>query len=476
MTGARPNVLLVVMDTARADAFEPYGAPRGSSPTVADMAASGRAHEMFAPACWTIPSHASLFSGLLSRSAGFGAPARTHADFKAAGDRIADRWLPSVLRTQGYETHGVSANVWISKFSGFDRGFDEFNSITGARAIHIASSSTKDRLAWAVQALRARVDDGATAVEEMVRGWAGSRSRQPFFWFVNLVECHSPYLPPKPYNQLGGFARIKAAREAQRYLNTDAIWKGLCGGTEAPRSAIARMRSLYAASIALMDDWLARVLGTLDRAGVLDETIVIVTSDHGENLGENDLIGHGFSLDNRLLKVPFVYRGPAAELPSPIASLVDVPAWLAASLGLREHPWGEVPSDRRAVVAQFDGPVERDDQRAREAIDTWGLGQEALSRLTTSFVCATDGRVKLLRRGDGDALVDLEADPLERAPVPVDHEPGSPFRAQLGPLRAALDEAAAAAVPGVLGTDDEVPASSEEQERLEAQLKLLGYL
>ena len=127
---------------------------------------------------------------------------------------------------------------------------------------------------------------------------------------MNLVECHSPYLPPWPYDDLGPIDRLRAAEEARRHLTLSGIWKACAGGFDVAPAALERMRHLYARSVRLMDDWLRDLLDDLDRRGILDRTLVIVTSDHGENFGEGGLMGHAFSLDQRLLRVPLVIAGP----------------------------------------------------------------------------------------------------------------------------------------------------------------------
>ena len=112
----RPNLVLVVFDTARADAFEPYGAPAGSSPAVAQLAASGVAHQhTYSTASWTAPSHGSMFSGQLPRSAGMGhVGGTTPKAMQAAMGENAGVLLPNVLRAAGYATLGVSTNLWVS--------------------------------------------------------------------------------------------------------------------------------------------------------------------------------------------------------------------------------------------------------------------------------------------------------------------------------------------------------------------------
>lgn len=470
----RPNIVLVVMDTARADAFEPFGAPAGATPVLSQMTAEGCARTVIAPACWTVPSHAGLFSGLPYREAGFGWPAATHADYRAAGDRLAERWLPNVLRSEGYATAGSSANMWISDWGGWNRGFDQWVQVTSGRSLHGDGMSLRQRAAWARQAAAAQLDDGLSEMQKTYERWLARREgNRPFFWFFNLVECHSPYLPPKPYSPLGPFGRVRAGEDALKYLNFNAIWRGLCSHTDAPPGALERMRKLYQAAVTMMDAWVGRLLETLDSAGVIDETIIVVTSDHGENLGENGLLGHGFSLDNRLIRVPLISRGTTA-LEGAVASLCDVPAWLADSAELRGHPWSV--GDGQVAVAQFDAPAGPEDPRSVETIRVWGLGEDAHRRLTTSFACAVSERTKVFRRPDREELVDLEADPLETAPMSIDPQLEVKWRTELSHARAALDRARERECPGVVSTQEENMRSQDELEAMESQMKLLGYL
>src|SRR5439155_5250138 len=298
---------------------------------------------------------------------------------------------------------------------------------------------------WYHEALRARLDDGAGELERRLEHWLSDHPRRPFFCFVNLVECHSPYLPPRPYDDLAARDRLRAAREARRYLTFSSIWKCATGGFDVPDEAIARMRHLYAASVRQLDAWLARVLGALSRHGLLDETQVVVTSDHGENLGDGRMLSHAFSLDDRLLRVPLVTAGPH-DLPAKgLRTLQAVPRWLADVAGVEAHPFPSPDGDGNIPVAQFDAPLEPDDQRVREAIQAWGidghLAGEVARRLTTSFACATDGSIKLVRRLGREELFDLAVDPLEERPTVVGPEQERAYDSRLGPLRAALDRA-----------------------------------
>ena len=467
----RPNVLLIVFDTARADAFEPYGAQAGSSPVVADLARRGRAlPRRFAPACWTVPSHASLFTGLLPRANGLvRAPGGRPAGCRPVLEAQQDRLLPQVFRRSGYRTGAISTNLWLTERSGFDLGFDEFAAVDTQRQAALHLDDFRSRVRWGIEAVRASADDGAGEAGRILGRWVGRGDEQPFFYFLNLIECHSPYLPPSPFNSLGPLGRWRAADEARRHLTLDAIWRACAGGYDVPEEAIARMRTLYADAVRLLDNWLGSVLEVLDRARVLDETLVLVTSDHGENLGEGGLMGHAFSLDQRLLHLPCVSAGPGALESEAAHSLAELPRLLAEATGIERHPWrNDVPTG--VAVAQFDPPAGRDDPRTREAVEHWGLGEEALDRITTPFSVATDGRWKLLRSPRGEVAYDLRKDPLEESPLRPEAADGD-----VGPLRAALDHPGSNAVWGQEPTEPSEDGSDEESE-LEERMRLLGYL
>src|SRR5215210_3937390 len=240
------NVLLLVMDTARADAFEPYGAKPGSTPAVAQLARAGAAADRaLATASWTLPSHASMFSGLMPRALGLGqAPGGSPAGAKPLMEAQEHRLLPAVLRAAGWDTRAVSTNLWVSPHAGFGTGFDRFELVhAGARQERVERSTTRGRVVWAYEGLRAGADDGAAQAEDLLKGWTGELPRdRPFFWFVNLVECHSPYLPPKPYNDLGALDRLRAADEARRHLSLEAIWRSCLMDFDVPSEALERMR------------------------------------------------------------------------------------------------------------------------------------------------------------------------------------------------------------------------------------------
>jgi arylsulfatase A-like enzyme len=492
-----PNILVVVLDTARADAVEPYSRAAGRTPAVAELARRGSAlPHAYATASWTLPSHASLFSGLLPRALGLGqAPGGTPQSARPVLEALADRLLPEVLRRSGYRTQCVTTNLWVSQHAGFDIGFDDFEFLNRSRQALLDAGEGLNagaRLRWTREALRAETDDGAAEAGRVLRAWIGDWSGTPTFWFVNLIECHSPYLPPRPWNDLPPWDRLRAAREARRHLSFEAICRTCAGPFDVPDGALERMRHLYGRAVGYMDRWLADVLAALDQKGILEETLVIVTSDHGENFGENGLLAHAFSIDERLIHVPLVMAGPGAIQSEQAVSLAALPRMIAAAAGIEDHPWPAEELPQGVAVAQFDPLAGPDDQRIKAVVEEWGFGREGIERMTPTIVAATDGRQKLSIRNGSELLYDLDADPLEEAP-------GSPFGGRLRPppngvlagpsarkqaagaggslavLRAALEHPAATArapAPSPAGAE---PAP-EELDRLERQMKLLGYM
>jgi arylsulfatase A-like enzyme len=467
-----PNIVLIVMDTARADAFEPWGAHLGASPTIADLARRGQSlGRVRSTANWTVPGHASMFSGELPRTLGLGIVENWSSAPAIAAAR--DKWLPEVLRRHGYATSAVSANLWISKHGGFDLGFDRFESVVSPRHQTMGNTGLRARLGWAHEGARARADDGAGQAEAILAGWLDHDAHRPFFWFVNLTECHSPYLPPRPYNDLGLLRRIHAADQARGNLTLEAIWKTSLGGRTMNAETLDRMRHLYQRSVLAMDDWVGRLLARLETHGLIDDTIVIVTSDHGENFGEGGLIGHCFSLDDRLLHVPFVSSHPGFADPS-MSSLSELPGTIARSADITGHPWDRPVAPSGVAVAQMEAVSSR--ARVEEIVGAWGLDDEAIDLMTTSFTCATEGTFKLVRRDDGlEHLYQLDLDPLESSPIALNGRLPDAATHTVTVLRSAID-AAAASVSRTVRHAADLGLDESEVERIERKMRELGYL
>jgi hypothetical protein len=477
MTGptARPNVVFLVLDALRADSVEPFGAPAGASPALAALADDGIAVPgVRSAAVWTLPSHAAMFTGELPRSLGLGqAPNETPQSAAPVVRGQRERLLADVLRRAGYATRGVTTNVWAGKASGFDTGFEEFVELHTSRYQELGGG-LKQRLRWNWEGVRARHDDGAAQAEAVMSTWLDGLDDRPFFWFVNLVECHSPYLPPRPYQGLPLLQRLLAADEAQRYLNFETVLLTGLGMKTVPAGALARMKRLYAASLRYVDAWVGRLIESLRRRALLEDTLVVVCADHGENFGDGGLISHTLSLDDRLLRVPFIAAGPGAESFGDIRSLRELPRRIGAIVGIDGHPWGDGLT-AGLPVSQWD-PFVLSPERLAELTRQWQLDEEAVRRLGLPLTSAVSGHLKLVRGADDDdeVLYDLDADPLEVAPLREEGAKAARAGEMLAALRAAVHHPAAQATADVTAAADELPEA--EAAAIERKMRLLGYL
>jgi arylsulfatase A-like enzyme len=472
--GERPNILLLVLDALRADQVEPYGAPLGASTTLAALAREGAAiPEVRSTATWTLPSHLAMFTGELARSLGLGqAPSETVQSAAPVVRAQRDRLLAEVLRQAGYETRGVTANGWLGTRSGFSTGFEHFTDLRTGRHGELGGPLAH-RLRWAWEGMRARADDGAAEAQTILRQWIPELRRKPFFWFVNLVECHSPYLPPKRYAPLSPFTRALVADEAFRYLTYDGLFLACLGKRTVPAGAVKRMRRMYRGAVRYVDDWLARLLESLSHAGVLDKTLIVVCSDHGENFGTRGLMGHGISLDDRLLRVPFIVAGPGSTAFDGMRSLAELPSRIASAVQLEGHPWSDgLPAG--LPVAQWD-PFELTEERRERLVREWDLNEEDFEKLTSPLTCAVSGQLKLVRGAspEDESLYDLDVDPLELAPLRGQALEAYPDET-LGALRAAVNHplVQSTAAPG----EPADPVTADEVADIEHRMRLMGYM
>jgi arylsulfatase A-like enzyme len=352
----RPNILLIVLDTQRADRLSCYWseAERArqlpTSPNLDRLAAESTLFERaIAPAQWTIPSHASLFTGEYPS---------THQTVQA--DLELSPALPTLaelLQLSGYTTVGFCNNplVGILK-NGLRRGFETFYNYGGALPTRppegnplpaplnrwlAAYTQFWRRLSYPVQNAFARSDTlfqlalhpwfaslwtrllnfkGNTAasiadlnryLQQMARRRSDPGAR-PFFCFVNLMEPHLPYWPPEPFVQKYApyFKSNREARDFLRQYNAQPYrWMAPLPQPLSPLQAQV-LRDIYDAEVAYQDHLLGSVFDTLRHTGLEQNTLVAIVADHGEGLGEHDFVGHAFVVYEELIRVPLILRYP----------------------------------------------------------------------------------------------------------------------------------------------------------------------
>ena len=429
-----PHVLLLVVDTVRAD-MAGLGAPgRSTMPALQEFARAAAVYpDAFTTAPWTPPAHASLFTGAWVWRHGCG----------GGGQRL-DAGLPTLaerLAAAGYATGAVSANAWLGPGSGFERGFSRFvkawqlvdrgGDLAGVRRAGRASGRTD--LAEAVRRARAggltatgvnglhhllwrrhgRLGGGRVARRSVEVARELAAGGRPVFLFVNFLDAHLPYRAPRRYRRAVLGRRAGPARR----VNQDP-WGFVAGAVRMTGDDLELLRGLYAAELAHVNDRARQLLDGVDRVLGLDDTLVVVVSDHGEHLGEHGLMDHQYSLSETLLRVPLAVRWPGrahAGVHPGLRQLVDVaPTVLdAAGLPVPEEPGLGRPLGEPArswALAEYPEPQPSMAAHARRGdAAPFRRFDRALRALRLA-----DGR-KVVTGSDGSlALYDLASDPGER--------------------------------------------------------------
>ena len=315
------NVLFVVLDTVRKDRLEPYGYERETTPELSRFAEEATVFESaVAPAPWTLPVHASLFTGRY--------PSQHGAD---QGSPYLDdeTTLASTLSAAGYDTACYSSNAWITPYTGLTDGFGHQDSffevlpgdvLSGPLASAWQTVNDNDYLRDLASKL---VHLGAMAHSKLASG-EGADSKTPsvidrtrsfiddsesddgWFAFVNLMDAHLPYYPPEEYREefAPGVDPDDVCQNSKEFNS---------GARDIDDDEWEDIRGLYDAEIAHMDAELGRLFDWLRETGQWEETTVVVAADHGELHGEHDLYGHEFALYDQLINVPLLVKHPDLE-------------------------------------------------------------------------------------------------------------------------------------------------------------------
>ncbi len=283
--GPRPNLVLITLDTLRADRLGVYGYERETSPVLDSIARRGvRFDDAIAQATTTPPSHASILTGLN--------PAR-HGLRKLYGQRLPDanETLAEILRAEGYSTAAFVSAVPLRHLVGLDQGFDVYND------------------EWESDAGERSHDRGAALTNARVRNWLESAPPAPVFLWVHYFDPHHPYFPPEEYRKR--FGAEKANRDFLPIPRNTNRWRSGDRLVRRPNEKAARrMSDLYDGEIAYLDEALGELLESLRTAGILANAVVAYVGDHGEHLGENGYwFGHWDVLDETA-RVPMVIAHP----------------------------------------------------------------------------------------------------------------------------------------------------------------------
>jgi arylsulfatase A-like enzyme len=338
----QPDIILIVLDTLRRDHLSSYGEPRALSPAFDRFSEGGVLFERaISPAQWTIPAHTSIFTGLYPTSHQV---TQSYSQIPAQIPTLAE-----ILRVNGYQTMGFSNNPLVGILNnGLTRGFDHFFNYAGA-APNRPQDMTRPKLqrtvanSWGkfarmVSQQFAKSDDlfrvslhplltpiwtrginykGHTihSVDDMIASFKAHRQTrtQPRFTFFNLMGAHLPYRPPRDFLREVA-PDVYHDRSAYRWMgrfNADAVrW---ASPTDNPLTEEEHhiLDAFYSAEIAYQDYHLGRLLDSIQQAGALADSVVVIMADHGEGHGDHDFAGHSFVVYQELVHVPLLIHYPA---------------------------------------------------------------------------------------------------------------------------------------------------------------------
>jgi arylsulfatase A-like enzyme len=302
---ARPDILLVSLDTVRADALSPWDATR-RTPAVARLAAEGAVFDQaVATAPLTEPSHLAMLSGL--------APHRTGLVANGTDVPPGVRLVPEVLGANGWSTAAFVSGFPLHGRYGWTRGFDVYDDDFGVYpGLHrLSLVKAWDQVALPAHALRERRGDRAV---DRALAWL-DRQDGPWFVLLHLFDPHGPYEPPPP------FAPARAPTAGGPPLALPASWPARTRAV----TDVAWLTEAYHGEVRFADAQVGRVLDRLAARGRLDRTIVVLVGDHGESLGEHGyLFDHGDDLFDPSLRVPLVVRAPS-RVPAGVRVACQVP-------------------------------------------------------------------------------------------------------------------------------------------------------
>jgi arylsulfatase A-like enzyme len=414
------NVILISIDTLRADHLGCYGHPLPTSPNLDAFAAEGTLFEdAIATSPWTLPSQLSLLTGLYPTRHGVRTTDRKLAE--------AIPTLATILARQGFETAAVVNSVIMRAQFGTSQGFAHYEMIESDQSRRGAASGITDKaMRW--------LDD--------------HRSRRVLL-FLHYYDVHSNYFSLERYE------RIFAPREGRFDGSTAQLMQVKRGNLRMRQSEATHVARLYDAGIRQLDDDLARLFAHLSDNGWFDDSVVVVTSDHGEEFLEHGSVLHGQTHYREMLRIPLIMRGPTipvgARISAPV-SLVDVFPTLLGLLGFPPNPAVD-GVDLRALWRTPEQPP----------TGRWLFAAGGPGRTADSIRSVRNGRYKLVfhRGSQRRELYDLAEDPQEKE--------------NLVRSRPRIVERLSAEIARFVESEHEAPKGQEIPREVGERLKQLGY-
>jgi arylsulfatase A-like enzyme len=407
-----PNVLFIVLDTVRAQSLSAYGYSRPTTPQLERLAKNGVLFDLaLSPAPWTLPSHSTMFTG------------RFPHELSANWEKPFDATYPTLaedFRDHGYATAGFVANtIYCSYEMGLNRGFVHYEdyplsirelALSSSLVGNVVNSGVVRRLVGNYDVLDRKF---AAEVNHDFLRWLSHNNQKPFFVFLNYFDAHEPYLPRKPFDAQFG---EKTPRKNYRVTRWEHEAARLDKESMSP-GEIQAEQDAYEGSIAYIDQELGLLFDELKQEKILENTLVIITADHGEQFGEHGLFTHGNSLYLQTLRVPLLISFPAhvpanTSIRGPV-TLRDLPATIVDLVQLGDKD--RFPGNSLAPL--WNGTKNSDSSSRSPLLSEVTVGpdthpQDPLSKGDMKSLVLD--RKHYILNGDGrEEVYDLESDPQE---------------------------------------------------------------
>ena len=328
----RPNVLWITVDTLRADFLGCYGHTRPTSPRIDELAEQSVLFERcIAQACWTLPSYVSALTGLVADAHGV-----LHRNRSMFGHLQS---IAEVFSQEGYGTAAVVSGTFTDSYWGMDQGFDEYDDLGQITDDNVEADVDLTHFEGAEERITSPL------VTAKATAWLREHQDERFFLLVHYFDPHGVYREHEEYREL---LPPEPPRPMVMRWN-DRV---------SPTPDVPLKRACYEQEIAFTDRWIGELLDALDELGLADDTVVVLSADHGEEFFERFSVGHGHSIFNELARVPFLWRVPGVEprrVAEPVGN-VDMAPTLAELCGL---DWPAARPGGESLVSTWSGGAPR---------------------------------------------------------------------------------------------------------------------
>jgi arylsulfatase A-like enzyme len=411
--GGGPNVILITLDTVRAASLSLYGYSRETTPNLTRHGRQGVVFDQaYSTAPWTLPSHGSLFTGRWPHELSTGYETPLDARYPTLAEHFAGL---------GYATAGFVANfAYCGRSSGLARGFAHYEDHPRSLAQVVANSTLLRSIADNFGLRRAIRNDehlnrkDAATLSAAFLAWLSAQGQKPFFAFLNYFDAHEPYLPPAPFDRAFGPGRARGRHSPLHH----ALWNPAAARRELDPPDLREEVDAYDGAIAYLDNEIGALLDRLASAGRLDNTIVVITSDHGEEFAEHRVLEHGYSLYRPALHVPLIVLAPGrvpggVRVRTPV-SLRDVARTIGDLAGLPSRD--EFPGESLAIHWTGQGDAARSGSPVlSELTRPPGRHPEWYPSSRGGMRAIVHGGFRYVVKGDGsEELYSVADDPWER--------------------------------------------------------------